>query len=192
MQILRANILYLCVFFLALNVEAAESDFPYTAAGLRWSKDLGAFSNGCISNEVLDLEYCSVDQKDGKPPTVQVLDVENKVGSKAAQECSKLGGRLPTKEDYLRLIKSLDHRKKGGQGATLTARGLEALSKAFGREAFKGYRPYWTASVVEKTCEDAVAFYFLDGSVARDARDCVNRFEQKYVRCVSDPVGQTP
>lgn len=172
----------------AQPVNAADTDFPYFVAGLNWSKNLGNFSNGCRDFDgFADSRQCHTDGNNH----VLVLDDGIRAGSRAAQRCLKIGGRLPTQLEYVRVIKSFDHEEgrfpDHPEIVSLTAKGFASLTEAFGGEDLKDI--FWTSSL--GPWKDS-AFVF-DGSpkllvgVVANAESHTGRNSRSAVRCVQGP-----
>ncbi len=180
------------LFALCTGRGAYANHFPYSAAGLRWSKTLSAppgrpypgFTHGCVKldarkHPVLDQnkepifnsEMCTFLKRQ-----VVVAD------SEAASACAKIGGKLPTDIQYKQLIRSL---KPGTEfteerfGPWLTVEGVAALSNLFGGEDIAN-NFYWTSVVrVFWDSESAYFMYGDNGQIGDTRRD-----GSLAVRCV--------
>lgn len=135
--------------------------------GLYWLERLeNAMKNGCVNDkDEFATKYCS--------KTIVKSD-----DSPAENECETYGARLPTLEEYNRLLKDFqaDSLDKGVNAST-----FHALSMAF-----KDDVPFaaWTSTVRSDNTEQAYYFSFKQGAAA-------NRLEYRSVelpvRCVRKP-----
>ena len=181
---------------LGASASARADNFPYSVAGLRWSKALPApadgrkvpgFTNGCVKlnaqkqvvldkdgSTIYDSSRCS--EHDGQ---VVVAD------SEAASACANIGGQLPTMGDYQVLIRSFkpDLTQDEGMyyGLHLTADGVAELSKLFGGEDMANW--FWSSSLYPNHSEFAFLFNGIYGGVISVNR-AIDPPRNMAVRCV--------
>lgn len=179
-------LLILSIFIFA-SARAEDQNFPYSVVGLKWSRNLGHSSNGCFSPTSSPFPDYSQCGDDGNHQ-VQVKDEGNKLGSRAAQRCLEIGGRLPTHQEYLNLVIAFDHEKGRFQYhpdvESLTAKGFADLTSAFGEEDIR--EAFWSSSLTESPEEawvfDATPMLFV--GVVASADSSSKRHYSFAVRCV--------
>lgn len=178
-------------FVVVLSASDASADnFPFEAAGLRWSETLTppadgraapGFTNGCVRlNEqrqaILDSDnFAFTDYSRCTSTSDRKVVVAD---SEAATACEKIGGRLPTKTEFETLIRSYEYIGKNGWPHLPTTK--EALSRDFGEDIFQ---PFWSSSPVSGYPDYAFYFNGYDVSVSFTRRDGTALFA---VRCVRD------
>lgn len=178
---------------LCFNLAYASSDFPYFVGGLKWSGVLRSTdgrssfgqTNGCVKlnaqkqpvldngNFIFDSEMCTK----GSRSLVVVAH------SEAASDCDKIGGRLPSKQDLEKLIRSFEHSEESF-GPRLTYKGVEALKNAFDfyTDDTQFYQHLWSSSVAPAySADENTGSFFFNG----ERIDTMLRFEDTpSVRCI--------
>lgn len=175
----------------------AANSFPYSVAGLKWSKALDlphdgrwadGFSNGCTkldSNKNAILEYGGYLTSDFNMCHDGTDFVSTPENSEAANVCRKIGGHLPSAIDYSNVIAALASENPAfaipGMNH-LTQLGLDALSAKFGGENVR--KVYWTSTIHFLNGNwGGYSAYIFDGTKA----GYVSRLERRngaWVRCV--------
>lgn len=156
---------------------AAKADFPIAltdpSGKLVWSVELPTiYTNGCVNGQGdYDENQCSE-------------AIRSAEDSEAQAACLSIGGRLPTREEFIALLQYFEHEDgQYGFGPILTDKGLNDL-----RESFKDKKVgnYWTSTIYhgnKKRSGQAYAFY---GEGLIKAVDYINygRASALSVRCV--------
>ena len=212
MQLAKFSHILVIFAFQGLLVQQAsatefESVFIDDAYNLAWSRALpGEYSNGCASNTgKFDQSKCTYEMsKDGK-----ALTGTNE--SQAAQACRDIGARLPTQEEYKRLIRRFEHVTKGVNVNTpkekslyekflglvfdplleienvpayqqLTNRGIAQMNDVFGD---MGRGEFWTSSADPNQSDLAFSLQIKDSQF--DGPNMVGeapRYWPRAVRCI--------
>jgi len=190
----KTTILFLLVATLTLsatasaNWECRNPKFPFLIGSLCWSKTLSSpnglgFTHGCVALNnkkqaildartrmpKLDQEMCTRDDDD----EVVVAD------SEAASACNEVGGRLPTRREFIvNWILNYSH-ISGGNGTGiiyLTPAGIQDLSRHLREDI--STREFWSSSSASTFPDKALLF-------GGDRLKGADRTTRHAVRCVA-------
>lgn len=126
------------------RLEKFEPVYTDNSLKLKWGRPLVySYSNGCRSSEDgmyngwPEYEFCTYYQssKDSY--------LDDSANSCVEQACNRIGSRLPTREEYISLLKNFEH-QGNDSNIRLTQKGLAQMNKAFGKLR-GGF--YWTSTL---------------------------------------------
>jgi hypothetical protein len=136
-------------FFSVILLFGLMSSFSYAVdfqpvftdnSGVQWSAPLkNSYTNGC----------------EWRGSQVFCYDTIEASNSAAAMACSKIGGKLPTIQNFVNLVKTLNHTMVNGT-PMLTEKGLQEFSEKLSSSSFYHY---WTSNIDENDKESAMDFY---------------------------------
>lgn len=129
---MKIKLFFLTVVFSIGANASFDGSFPSVykdKAGLNWSKSIGEFSNGCITNpNDEDANDCKYEKYGNNEIRVK------KETSEAEVACSKIGGRLPTVYELNDLITNFEYELRDGMGGKfrkLTDKGVTDFLSTF-------------------------------------------------------------
>ncbi|MCB0408278.1 MAG: hypothetical protein KDD34_08745 [Bdellovibrionales bacterium] len=171
---------FLFLMFAQVSVADTFEVAVTDSLGYEWSKEVGVYSNGCLSPDGrFSKLYCGIRKPDFRIYTEPET-------SDATRVCEEMGAMLPTKYEFINLIssrittsngeKTIFETEKNSRGNTvLTLDGRVAFEQIFGDND-----GFWTSTVgrdISRT-EDAAAFMY--GSIV----DSVQRNRELSVICI--------